>query len=271
MARESHLDTGVTVYKPDAITVGRFMLLPEPMENLWRLIRIQVSVWLNRYGVYSYSKERIEDLESAFAVDIYNKLREKVWDGSYRKDLSLYLNTRGVAWSLCSNLLYRWIRDINTDKDMLHIDWAVSDLYQSDSSRQTLGDRIAYNDVKHYMSKLERQRIYKDRCKDKRRRDIREETDPVKKARRINAVARIERMEQIKNRDNIYHDYLSECAIYGIEPITFEEFLRRNDLLDDPSPTGCSDPPTTCSQCGSSGKAPEGKLQSARTSNGHRS
>lgn len=275
MARESHLDTGVTVYKPDSITVGHFKLLPEltPMENLWRLIRIQVSVWLCKYGVYSYDKERMEDLESSFAVEIYNKLRSKVRDGTYRRDLSLYLNVRGVAWSLASNILYRWIRDLNNDKEMLHVDWVVESVQRlrDTSVRNTLGDMISYEDVKRYLNTTEQQYAYKATIREiKRRQSLLEETDPVKKENRIKARDGLVRRVQIRNRDNTYHDYLGDCEIYGIEPITFEEFLRRNDLLDDPSPTGCSDSPSTCSQSGSSGKALEGKPRSAPRGNGRR-
>lgn len=270
MARQTWSASGREIWRPDDITIGTYKLDPNksPMQNLWDLIYAQTSIWLNKYHVWSYDKSDIEALEQDLRMAIFIKFRQKVWDGEYDRRYSLYLQVRSVAWSVCSHCIKSFLKDIEQRNNNISADLFVQ---SGDEEDIRIVDTLTENDIGKYYSEYERRREADSRRKRARREAAAREVDPLKRRMRESLFRRFGELNNPQIRRNAYDDYLGECAIYGIEPITFDEFLRRNDLLDDPSPTGCSDQSPTCSQCGSSGKATEGKPQSAHNANGHRS
>lgn len=115
MARLSY-KRGCPVYFPDRIDVPKkVMLLPElsPMENLWRIIDMQVSVWLNWYKVFSISKEMMEELEQTARTVVFVEFRRRVLKGEYDRTRDLWMNLRSVCWSKMSHaILEPWFKRI---------------------------------------------------------------------------------------------------------------------------------------------------------------
>lgn len=259
MARQTWSASGREIWRPDDITVGTFKLDPNksPLENLSDLIYVQTSVWLNKYHVWSYDKSDIEALEQDLRMAIFIKFRQRVWDGEYDRRYSLYLNLRSIAWSVCSNCIRLFVKDIEQRNNNISADLYVQGLEDEDTR---IVDTLTENDIGKYYSEYERRRVSDSKRRMARRDAAAKESDPLKRRMRESLFRRFGELNNPQIRRNAYDDYLGECAIYGIEPITFEEFLRRNEL-DDPSPTGSSDSQSTCSQCDSSQKVSEGKLR----------
>lgn len=242
MAHRVYTQEGRPIWRPDTITVGTFRLDPDamerdgPMSELWRLIRTQVSVWLSKFGVYASTPEPIEDLESGFGLAIFEKLRAKVLDGSYRRDLSLYLNCRGVAWSLCTNFLYRFMRDKNWYGRMLRMDQTMSGLPE----KCTLGEMITYGDTKKYVNRIEYAKARNDRTRRKKK----------PKGRNTNR-----EYWKTVHMEEAWFDYLGDCEEYGITPLDLESFLALNSRDDGPSENPPSASTGSRNGCGSKGSS----------------
>jgi len=208
---------GREYWRPDQITVGKFELDPKqtPMENLFRLCRAQASIWLAKYGVYSYDgPEVVDDLLASLTLSIFLDLRRKVWDGTYRKDLTLYLNARSSAWGLTGNFIKHWTQEQEQIHSLLDVDQFVGD------SDVPLGDLLTYeNNRLSYKRKGEAKEI---------RREIQRANQktptPHQRAMRQYWAKR----HGVQAHEDAYLHYLEDCEEFGVDPMSREDFLAAN-------------------------------------------
>ena len=217
MARQTWSASGREIWRPDAITVGTFRLLPElsPLENLGRLITVQASIWLNKYKIWSYDRSDIEMIEQDFRTRIFLTFRQRVWDGEYDRRFTLYQNVRSVAWSVCSNCIRNFKRWIEQRNDAIPTELII---HGTEGDELTLGDTLTENDIAKQYTDRERRQAY-----DAKRR-VPKSNDPVYLKRREAMMRYVSKMQ----REDEYHDYLGQCDVYGIDPISYEEFVQRN-------------------------------------------
>ena len=230
MAYYTHTDRGVPIWKPDRVTLkGKVLLDPKlsPMENLWKVIRIQASIWLCRYKVYSLDgPEEVDDLFYALMLRIFLDVRRKVWDGTWRRDLSVYLNVRSSAWAVTGNLLKRWRADQITRKETLNFDQLL--LGNPDNSLKTLGDTVSYEAGRlSYVSDNEsnnrRCAIYRARHRAKVQGTL------VYKQKSEAMLKAMQKVRDAKEQQDEYDKYLSDCEFFGIEDrLDYASFIKQN-------------------------------------------
>lgn len=130
MARLSYKN-GHSVWFPDRIDVPKGVLLrPElsPMENLWRLIDMTASVWLNWAKLYAEHKEDMEELEQQARLVIFVEFRRRVLKGEYNRSFNLWQNLRSVAWSKFSHSIVEpWLECIKIRQQELDGNEVISD------------------------------------------------------------------------------------------------------------------------------------------------
>lgn len=207
---------------PDRYTIGHRKLLLDPqkspMENLWWLISICCGVWLAKYRVYAYSREAVEELEQELQLRTFLRLRDHVWRGTYRKDLSLYLNTRSAAWGVCSNVIKLW-HDKNILEPSLTLD--IDRPIDSPNSRpgdaaMTLGETFA----SHLVPKL--WTVSDGKLQTSYRQGKKHSLDEVERGSKdYHQVWRAITEEQ-------YDYYLQSCEDYGLEPLDHDAFIEKN-------------------------------------------
>lgn len=181
-------------------TVGRMLINPKanPLDEVWRFLRACVDVWLSKMRIYSYSKELIEDLENDAVCESYRYLVNRVADGTYRRDLSFYLNCRSAAWTGCKSAADRYYARQKREEGLCSIYDNVSDT----------DIRIVDTLVGH--SKLMTESDYKTLYK---------ERNCYKKSTRKDAVER-QTWEE-------YFRYVEDCVELGVEELSFEQFSTR--------------------------------------------
>lgn len=187
------------------------------MENLWDLISTCCGIWLAKFRVFAYERSVIEELEQEFRMRTFLRLRDHVWRGTYRKDLSLYLNTRSAAYGCCSNTIKLW-HDKNVLEPSLTIDIdAPLTGPHVKSDDLTLADTLAT----HNASKL---RTRYDMINDAQyKRGVGTKTlDDVTRG----AVGYKSVWYAVTEAEWDY--YLQSCEEFGIQPISKEEFLQKN-------------------------------------------
>lgn len=116
---------GRIVYVPDKIDVHRPMLInpkANPKDEIWRFLRVCVSVWLSKSRVYSTSEDEIRDLESTCLVLAYHYLLKLVRECRYNRKVSFYLNCRGCAWAAVSNGLSAYFTQVRRNKNICSTD-----------------------------------------------------------------------------------------------------------------------------------------------------
>ena len=231
MAYETHTDKGIRIWKPDRVTLrGKFQLDPDlsPMENLWNVIRIQASIWLAKYKVYSLDgPEEVDDLFYALMLRIFLELRRKVWDGTYRRDLSLYLNVRSSAWAVTGNMLKQWRSEQEKRKETLHMDQLL--LGEPDSAPKTLGDTISYEEA--FLSYRSQSEINKEsKRRQRQRHNAKSLADPsVNVLKREAMLKRMQKVRDAKEQQDEYDRYVSECEFFGLaDHLDYESFVRQN-------------------------------------------
>ena len=231
MARHTWSASGREIWRPDDITVGTFRLDPNktPMQNLWDLIYAQTSIWLNKYNVWSYDKSDIEALEQDLRMTIYIKFRQKVWDGEFNRNYSLYLNLRSVAWSVCGNCIKLFMKDIEQRNNNISADLFVQGLDDEDTR---IVDTLTENDIGKYYSEYERRRVSDSKRRMERREAAAKESDPLKRRIRESLFRRFGEKSNSQIRHNAYDDYLGECEFFGIRPLDYQSFVRTNFLED---------------------------------------
>ena len=230
MAYETHTDKGIPIWKPDRVTLrGKMQLDPtlSPMENLFNVIRIQASIWLAKYKVYSLDgPEEVDDLYYSLILRIFLDVRRKVWDGTYRRDLSLYLNVRSSAWAVTSNLLKRWRAEQITRKDTLNLDQLL--LGDPDSSLKTLADTVSYEEG--YLSYVSETEANNRRCANYRAKHRAKVADNLICKRKSEVMlAAMQRVRDAKEQQDEYERYVSDCEFFGLEDhLDYESFVRQN-------------------------------------------
>lgn len=116
---------GRIAYVPDKIDVPRPMLIDSkasPRDEIWRFLKVCVSVWLNKSRVWSYSEDEIRDLESTCLVLAYHYLLKLVRECRYNRQLSFYLNCRSCAWAAVSNGLSAYFTQVRRNKNICSTD-----------------------------------------------------------------------------------------------------------------------------------------------------
>ena len=204
------------IWVPDMVTVNRettrLVNCPNLLENVWRLIYLSCTVWLNKFHVFAYSKEEMEDIEHDVQIRAYVYLLEKVRSGSYRRDLSLYLNIR----SCCQCAVGMYVHTCHTNKfkaqretiSLGHVDaengegWLCSVASESVPRMMTAWDAIQ-------ASKRRTQKAISDDC-----------PINVRKASRTRVEAR--------RRDEAYNEYVEDCVELGIDYISRDDFEQNN-------------------------------------------
>lgn len=231
MAYETHTDKGIPIWKPDRVTLrGKFQLDPQksPMENLFNVIRIQTSIWLAKYQVYSMEgPDEVDDLFNSLMLRIFLDLRRKVWDGTWRKDLSVYLNVRSSAWAVTGNMLKRWKEEQEKRKETLNLDQLL--LGDSDSSLKTLGDTISYEEG--HLSYRSQSEINKEsKRRQRQRHNAKSLADPsVNVLKREAMLKRMQRVRDAKEQQDEYDRYVSDCEFFGLsEHLDYESFIKQN-------------------------------------------
>ena len=230
MAYYTHTDKGVPIWKPDRVTMrGKFRLDPQktPMENLWACIRIQASIWLAKYKVYSLDgHDEVDDLFYALMLRIFLDVRRKVWDGTYRRDLSLYLNVRSSAWAVTGNLLKRWRAEQITRKETLNLDQLL--LGDPDNSLKTLADTVSYE--KGYLSYVSDNEANNRRCAEYRAKHRAKVQGTLVYKQKSEAMLKaMQRVRDAKEQQDEYDKYLSDCEFFGIsDRLDYESFIRQN-------------------------------------------
>lgn len=210
MAHSQQLPSGLIIWWPDKITVGRFRLLPElsPRENLFRLLSIQRSVWLCKYHIWAKSKHEMELLETDELLAIYNHLRNKVLTHTYRKDLSLYQNCYGSAWAVTSSVITTWKRRLDREQGVVSLD------VQGD--REGWADSFAMNEVPRLLTDGE----------------TRELANARRKKPRVTMNPRARKALELREYNDAvayaYDDYVAECEMLGVTPIGRDEYLGKN-------------------------------------------
>lgn len=109
---------GKSVWWPDYYDVsGEIKLDPKlsPMQNCWKIIDMQVSVWLNKYKIFAYSEDRMIDLEQMCRVAVYQELVRYVVNKIYNKRYNFWCNVRSCAWSVIPRTIKKW-----HDQDIIH-------------------------------------------------------------------------------------------------------------------------------------------------------
>lgn len=143
MARLSYKN-GHSAWFPDRVDVPKgALLLPElsPMENLWRLIDMTASVWLNWAKLYAEHKDDMEELEQQTRLVIFVEFRRRVLKGEYNHSFNLWQNLRSVAWSKFSHSIVEpWLERIRLRQQEVDGNSILSD---DDHGTNTLFSLIA--------------------------------------------------------------------------------------------------------------------------------
>lgn len=96
---------------------GKVVLLkPElsPMENCWRIVRLQALIWLAKYRVWSAQKSDLEELIQDAQIAIYNELKRRVRLGQYDRSRSFWINVRSCALAVIgSHVVREWTAKVN--------------------------------------------------------------------------------------------------------------------------------------------------------------
>ena len=182
----------------------------DPKDEIRRFIVTCVSVWLTRYGAWSYDKEKLEELEQECYYRTYKLLCDKVRSNEYRRDLSFYLNVRSCAWSSVSHVYKDWVDEQRTAMEQVSI---------YDTIPGMAGDN-AHTYIENVHKRLLPASVANQRLTEERSIDSYE--SPAAKAK--SALAHIE-FEWLM--------YLEACDEHGVEPVDKDVWITDNmqDLL----------------------------------------
>ena len=182
-------------------TVGRMLIDPnaKPLDEVWRFLRTCVDVWLSKMRIYSYSRELMEDLETDAVCESYRYLVSRVADGTYRRDLSFYLNCRSAAWTGCKSAADRYYARQKREEGLCSIYDKVSD-----TEIRIVDTLVGHNKL---MTESDYKTLYKERSKG------------YTKSTRKDAIER----QQWED----YFRYVEECVELGVDELSFEQFNTR--------------------------------------------
>lgn len=208
MARQVFLH-GVEQWWPDYYVVNKVKLETSltPMQNCWRFIDMQVSVWLNKFKARSDTMDRMLDLEQSCRVAVYSELLRRVRKGQYDRKFSFWLNVRSCAWSCIGRVFRQWV---NANKLRINeIDG--TDLINddpADHSSVTFFDMIPTESVPRLItaSEFRQKRI-----------DWRDAVRPGDKLRSLH-----------DQSEDDYTRYCEDCAELGIQPVDKVLFITKS-------------------------------------------
>lgn len=89
---------------------GKTVLLkPElsPIENCWRVVRLQALIWLAKYRVWSAQQSDLEELIQDAQIAVYNELKRRVRLGQYDRSRSFWINVRSCALAVIGSHVVR--------------------------------------------------------------------------------------------------------------------------------------------------------------------
>ena len=207
----SMLKHGRLVWWPDYYKVDNVQLDPAltPMENCWRIIDLQVSVWLNKYKIFALSEDRMLDLEQMCRVAVYQELVRYVVEKVYNKRYNFWCNVRSCAWSVIPRTIRKW-----RNQDIIHTNEIDGNALVNDDpashSHETFFDMISTESV----PKLRTDSEYRDPYKI---------TD-------WHAARRKYDQQRILNETIVddYSRYCEDCEELGVEPLDRVTFICRS-------------------------------------------
>jgi hypothetical protein len=197
---------GLDVWWPDYYKVDNVQLDPAltPMENCWRIIDMQVSVWLNKYRMFAFSEDRMVDLEQMCRVAVYQELVRYVVEKVYNKRYNFWCNVRSCAWSVIPRTIKKW-----HDQDVIHANELDGNSVVNDDpashSHETFFDMISTESVPKFRTNAE----YTTKITDWR-----------------NAVRKCDQQRILNESiEDDYGKYCEDCAELGVEPIDKVTFV----------------------------------------------
>ena len=208
MARQVHIH-GQTIWWPDYYDVRHVKLDPAltPMQNCWRYVDLQVSVWLNKYKAFAYTEDRMIDLEQSCRVAVFCELKRRVRKGLYDRKWNFWYNVRSCAWSCIQRIIKQWLDDDAVHMNEVDGTALISD-EPSDHSSMTFFDMVATESVPRLVtsSEFKPQRI-----------DWRDAKTPGGKLRSMH-----------DQSEDDYSRYLEDCAELGIQPVDKVQFVVKS-------------------------------------------
>lgn len=210
---------------PDTVTASRELTQLRPCEHMieeaWRICNICAQVWLCAVGIYARSKEEMEDIESKALLKTYANLLGKVRDGTYRRDLSFYLNVRSCAWSAVGDIVHRQ-RLLKNRAQLV----PIGRVEGSESDEGWLAG-IASHTVPRLRTDGDRhEQASRVQNEKNRRRAIEAGGRTLELYERYHKAATKRLGPQY--RENAYLEYLADCEEFGIEPICKDDFIAMN-------------------------------------------
>lgn len=202
MARRVYIN-GKPAYMANRQYVGRMLIDPnaKPLDEVWRFLRACVDVWLSKMRIYSYSKELMEDLETDAMCESYRYLVSRVVDGTYKRDLSFYLNCRSAAWTGCKSAADKYYARQKREEGLCSIYDKVSD-----TEIRLVDTLVGRNKL---MTESDWKTVYKERSRG------------YKQPTRKDVIER-QRWED-------YFKYVEECVELGVDELSFEQFSTREE------------------------------------------
>lgn len=84
-------------------------LTPEltPMENCWRIVRLQALIWLAKYRVWSAQKSDLEELIQDAQIAVFNELKRRVRLNQIDRSQSFWLLVRSCAFAVIGSHVVR--------------------------------------------------------------------------------------------------------------------------------------------------------------------
>ena len=174
----------------------------KPMDEVHRFLSITVNIFLNKSHVWTYTREDMEDIFQACYMVAFRRLLEKVRKGTYRRDLSFYLNCRSCAWSAVSPTLAVLLPRIQRSHDL-------ASLYDSvpgcgGNEKKTYAEVISNKPCWRTVGEIHR-----------------EQTKKRYPAKNLHRVWRNE-------IDAEYYEYLDDCSDYSVEPLSKNDYIQEN-------------------------------------------
>lgn len=201
---------GLILWWPDYYKVDDVQLDPKltPMQNCWRIIDMQVSVWLNKYKTFAYTEDRMIDLEQSCRVAVYSELLRRVRLGQYDRSFNFWCNVRSCAWSCIGRVIKQW-----RDQDIIHAnELDGNELINdgpSDHSSMTFFDMVATETVPKLITASEFRNY-----------SLTDWRDAKTEASRTNVLNRL--------AEESYEQYCEDCLEFGLKPVDRVVFLTKS-------------------------------------------
>lgn len=209
---------------PDTVTASRELTKLRPCEHMleeaWRICKICTSVWLCAMGVYANSREEMEDIEQRVLIKTYTNLLYKVRTKTYSLERSFYLNVRSCAWSAVGELAHERRAKKRQAKVVAlgRIDSGLEEGWLATLAAHTVPKLRTDGDCRAQSSQYQNEK--------NRQRAIEAGGKTLELYEKYHQ-ASIKRWTP-KYREDAYWDYVADCAEFGIEAVSMDEFLRIN-------------------------------------------